>query len=166
MKSPIRRTFNQPDLIGIPPRPTVQTTPRVLSGADRAGLVVLAIIAIAIVFVAAFTPRPAEATTLPRWRLPGIERPADLDEVMGLYPLITKDGARLERVNIFFMAHYEEKGGKTVLVEWWLRDDGSGGAGLDFGRPLYWTTRDEAKKLDNPEIPDILLWQKAKERMR
>jgi hypothetical protein len=166
MKSPIRRTFNQPDLIGIPPRPTVQTTPRGLSGADRAGLIILAIIAIACIAVTAFTPRPAEAATLPQWRLPGIQRPADLDEVTGLYPIITSKGARLERIDVFFMAHYEEVDGKTVYVEWWLRDEAERGMGLNLKRPLYWTTRDEAKKLDNPEIPDILLWQKAKERMR
>lgn len=162
----IKRTFNQPNLPGIPPRPTVQTTPRRLSGADRAGLVVLAIITIAIVFVAAFTPRKVSAYPLPRWRLPGIERPADLDEVTGLYPIITNKGARLERIDVFFMTHYEEVKGKTVVVEWWLRDEAERGMGLNLKRPLYWTTRPEAKKLDNPEIPDIMLWEKAKERMK
>lgn len=112
----------------------------------------LAVIIVSLIVAIAGPYKPG-----PEWKRPGVILPESEARVVGVYvrEIPAKDAtedARYEAYtqNLFYLLQY----GDRKRIEYWLEDDGTGGATACMGRPLYWATPEEAAVLRLPEMPD------------
>jgi len=101
------------------------------------------IVALAVIVALSYAPPVPELS----FRDPAIDLPGDLESVIGYYPM---RGPKLERVRVQFQAYPDG-------LEYWIEDDGTGGAGEGMGRPYRWAYPEEAERMELPEVPDLLL---------
>lgn len=135
-----------------------------LSKIDRGGIIVLAVMILACSITAVSVYKRGQEKAVDEWRYPERVLPDTGEEVVGIYAeydiqrtdKTVAYKAELVRVELVYLPCYEERDGQRVFVEYWVHDDGTGGAGPDIGRPICWAPSYLAKRLPDPEVPDLL----------